>query len=49
MCRYMKSNSLVDIYRVLTNPNTDDVITLSDRTKKDAFQCIQSMFTYMQG
>jgi len=48
MCRYMKSNTLEDIYRVLTTPNTEDIVSLSDHTRQEASQCIQNMFTYMK-
>lgn len=48
MCRYMKSNTLQDIIRVLENPDQDDIITLSDEVITQAKACITAMFTYVE-
>ena len=44
MCKYMKSNTLEDIHRVLDNPNPEDHITLSEDIQKKAVTCIEKMF-----
>lgn len=46
MCRYMKSNTLSDIQRVLTAPDNDDRIMLSDADRRGALACIDAMFHY---
>lgn len=46
MCKYMKSNKLEDIRRVLENPDTDDVIVISDNVRENALRCIEKMFYY---
>ncbi len=46
MCRYMKSNSLQDILRVLKNPNPQDLITLDSKTIKKAKKSLDKMFYY---
>jgi len=46
MCRYMKSNTLDDIERVLTQPDADDIVTLDDDTRERAVKCIEAMFHY---
>lgn len=44
MCRYMKSNSLEQIRRVLTQADDDDRITIDDVTRKKALKTIDTMF-----
>jgi quinolinate synthase len=48
MCRYMKSNSLQDIIRVLTTPDTDDEIHLNPEDIAAADRCIAQMFYYVE-
>ncbi|OED34737.1 quinolinate synthase [PVC group bacterium (ex Bugula neritina AB1)] len=47
MCRYMKSNSLEDILRVLRNPEEKDMITLDENIRLRAKKCIDKMFAYV--
>ncbi len=49
LCRYMKSNSLLDILRVLKNPSDRDRVFLSEETRLKAHKCIEAMFHYTQG
>jgi len=46
MCRYMKSNSLSHIKRVLRDPDPEDIIRIEDETREKALQCIEQMFKY---
>lgn len=46
MCRYMKSNSLAHIKRVLQQPDPEDIITIDDATRENALKCIEKMFFY---
>jgi len=46
MCRYMKSNSLEGILRVLENPQAADEVHLDSALQKAALKCIQNMFAY---
>lgn len=46
MCKYMKSNTLADIVRVLENPDPEDKITLSQEVAIKAQRCIDAMFVY---
>ncbi|MBM4151932.1 MAG: quinolinate synthase NadA [Kiritimatiellaceae bacterium] len=47
-CRYMKSNSLEDVLRVLVKPEAEDRIEISDDVRAGALRCIQSMFDYVE-
>ncbi|MDD3276911.1 MAG: quinolinate synthase NadA, partial [Kiritimatiellales bacterium] len=47
-CRYMKSNSLVDIRRVLVNPEPEDIIEISDEVREGSLRCIAAMFKYAE-
>lgn len=47
-CRYMKSNTLEDILRVLKNPLDTDKVILSEDTRKRAQACIEMMFHYLE-
>lgn len=46
MCRYMKSNTLADIKRVLTTPDAEDIISIDTTTRSKAIRCIEEMFRY---
>lgn len=46
MCRYMKSNSLEDILRVLKSPDKEDIIEIDTITRKNALSCINKMFEF---
>lgn len=46
MCKYMKSNTLDDIERVLTQPDSDDIVVLDETVRKRAVSCIDAMFHY---
>ena len=48
MCKYMKSNTLEDILRVLEDPDDIDRIDLDDETMKQARRCIKAMFAYAE-
>ncbi len=47
-CRYMKSNTLQDILRVLQQPDPDDVIEIDAHVRDGALRCIENMFTYAE-
>lgn len=49
MCKYMKSNTLEDILRVLKNPLNTDYVRLDEETRLRAFACVQNMFKYTEG
>jgi quinolinate synthase len=49
MCKYMKSNSLQDILRVLIKPEPKDRIALDEDVRKRALACIEAMFRYTEG
>lgn len=46
LCRYMKSNTLEDIKRVLTNPTKRDRVIIDEDVRKRALKCIDAMFEY---
>ncbi|RAP32484.1 quinolinate synthase [Candidatus Marinamargulisbacteria bacterium SCGC AG-414-C22] len=46
MCKYMKSNQLDHIIRVLENPDPDDIISLNNDDIQKAVACIDQMFAY---
>jgi quinolinate synthase len=48
MCRYMKSNRLEDIIRVLTKPLERDVINIDEAVRLRALRCVEAMFHYTQ-
>ncbi len=48
MCRYMKSNSLEDIARVLSAPKPEEIVELSDEVTKGAQMCLEAMFYYAE-
>jgi quinolinate synthase len=49
MCRYMKSNTLADIRRVLDAPREQDTIRIDEETRRRALTCIEAMFEYVEG
>jgi quinolinate synthase len=48
LCKYMKSNTLEDIARVLKNPTPRDRVVIDEATRAKALTCIQAMFTYAE-
>ncbi len=48
MCKYMKSNTLQDIKRVLTNPTAADRITIDADILERAKTCITEMFRWAE-
>lgn len=48
MCKYMKSNSLQDILRVLKSPVARDRVNFPETTRLQALKSIEAMFTYNQ-
>ena len=46
LCKYMKSNSLQDILRVLKNPTDRDRVVLDETIRLKALKCIEAMFKY---
>ena len=47
-CKYMKSNSLEDIHRVLTDPAPEDIVEISNDVRAGSLRCIDAMFTYVE-
>ncbi|GJL78529.1 MAG: quinolinate synthase A [Nitrospinaceae bacterium] len=47
-CRYMKSNSLEDILKVLENPGPEHTIELSPDVQQKALRCVERMFEYTE-
>ncbi len=48
MCKYMKSNTLADIIRVLKNPDPIDFIHIDKQTAKKALSCVEAMFYWAE-
>jgi len=48
ICRYMKSNTLENILRVLKNPRESDRIHVPQNIRISATRCLQAMFTYTE-
>lgn len=48
MCRYMKSNRLEDLLRVLSNPLPRDYVKVDPAIRDRAKRCIDAMFHYAQ-
>lgn len=46
MCKYMKSNTLDDIERVLLAPDADDIVHIDDEIRVRAVRCLDAMFHY---
>lgn len=47
-CKYMKSNTLDDILRVLQHPTDRDRIVIDEAMRLKALKCIQAMFQYTE-
>ena len=43
-CKYMKSNSLEDVRRVLARPAPEDIVEISPEVRAGALRCIDNMF-----
>jgi quinolinate synthase len=48
MCRYMKSNTLEDILRVLKNPLPKDRVEFDEDVRLRALKSLEAMFYYTQ-
>jgi quinolinate synthase len=48
LCRYMKSNTLQGILRVLLKPAEKDIVTLDEGLRVRALKCINAMFEYAE-
>ena len=48
MCRYMKSNKLEDILRVLENPEEKDFVRINPKIIDKANLCLEKMFFYAE-
>ncbi len=49
MCKYMKSNTLENILRVLVKPDAEDKVSLDPQIMQKARHCIDEMFRYTEG
>lgn len=49
LCRYMKSNTLEDILRVLKSPQDTDRVRIDEETRRRAYRSIEMMFHYTEG
>jgi len=47
-CKYMKSNTLDDIIRVLTNPQERDFVHVDEQIRKRALTSLEAMFKYTE-
>lgn len=47
-CKYMKSNTLDDVIRVLTNPNPRDYVQIGEDIRQRAVVCLENMFKYAE-
>lgn len=47
-CKYMKSNSLEDIRRVLVHPEPEDIVEVSPEVREGSLRCIDEMFKYAE-
>lgn len=48
LCRYMKSNNLNDILRVLKHPTNRDRVIIDPKVRNRALKCIEMMFYYTE-
>ena len=48
LCKYMKSNSLEGILRVLVNPQPEDRVVIEESVRVRALRCIEEMFRYTE-
>ncbi len=46
LCKYMKSNNLEDIRRVLINPTDRDRVVIPESVRLKALKCVEAMFLY---
>ncbi len=46
LCKFMRSNSLENILRVLKNPRAQDQVHIDTETLQRALQCVRAMFRY---
>ena len=46
MCKYMKSNSLENILRVLKNPEPKDRVLILEDVRQKALKSLEAMFYY---
>ncbi|WP_319415580.1 quinolinate synthase NadA [Marispirochaeta aestuarii] len=49
MCKYMKSNSLENILRVLKDPRPEDYVQLDEELRLRAIKSLEMMFKYAEG
>ena len=47
-CKYMHSNTLDEIIRVLEAPQPQDIVTLDGETIRKARKCLDAMFFYAE-
>lgn len=47
-CKYMKSNSLEDVRRVLIDPEPEDIVEVDASVRAGALRCIDNMFKYAE-
>ena len=47
-CEYMKSNTLENIARVLSDPQEKDTVHVPDEIREKALKCIEAMFFYKE-
>ena len=48
LCKYMKSNSLQNILRVLENPTPQDAVHMEEEIRQRAQKCLEKMFYYVE-
>lgn len=48
LCRYMKSNTLPDILRVLKHPTARDRVVFEEKLRQRALKCLEAMFYYTE-
>jgi quinolinate synthase len=48
MCKYMKSNTLEGILRVLLKPQPTDEVVIDEDVRQRAQRCIDAMFEYVE-
>ena len=48
LCKYMKSNTLHDIRRVLIEPTPRDRVVIPEDIRKRAKNCVEAMFKYAE-
>lgn len=47
-CKYMKSNTLESVRRVLLNPEPEDIVDVPAEVREGALRCINNMFKYAE-